>query len=128
LRQLLLLKYGEEFIDRKRRVSQGQSLVAQRFAAAGRGHVELVVDEVVRMNDINPICSQGGLREILQVEGHDRIGVAANRRRQNVPVIGIREPQAIDETFITGDLGIPDMGIHEVTDCDQLFLADFSFL
>jgi len=57
---------------------------------------EQLDQEAVGMTGPDSVRVSSLVRKVFQVEGHDRVGTAADCRGENVPVLGIT-PQLIDE-------------------------------
>ena len=53
--------------------------------------IEQMQDELIRMLSNDAVISQDARWEIIQVESYDHVGLAANGRRQYMPIIGIRQ-------------------------------------
>lgn len=56
----------------------------------------MAYDEIIGVLCFEPQWVQNIVREVVQVEGDDGIGPADNRRRQDVPIIGIRQIELLD--------------------------------
>lgn len=59
---------------------------------------EQLDQEAVGMTGPDSVRVSSLVRKVFQVEGHDRVGTAADCRGENVPVLGIA-PQLIDEVI-----------------------------
>lgn len=68
----------------------------------------------------DPVPSQRGGGKVLQVLGHDDIGPAVNRSRQDVPVMGIGQGERRNQFVKARHQRIAHVEIHQVADPGQL--------
>jgi hypothetical protein len=62
-----------------------------------RSQVDHVPNKLVRMLRPDAVAAEDGIRKIAPVASNDNVGAADNRRRQDVPVIGIGSVRARSE-------------------------------
>lgn len=74
--------------------------------------VKLMRNESVGMLHLNVELSQVGLREIVEVEGHDRIRVAHDCRGENMSIIWVRKHQGCHQWLVTSHQAVRDRRIH----------------
>ena len=75
--------------------------------------LEQVRRELVRMLRPDAVGSQRGFREVGEIEGHDQRHPRGNRRRQNVPVVGVRQRERGDQSGVLGDVPVPSPAVHQ---------------
>ena len=76
--------------------------------------IEQMQDELIRMLSNDAVISQDARWEIIQVESHDHVGLAANGRRQYMPIIGIRQIQTVDQTLVARHQAIGNALVHQL--------------
>lgn len=74
--------------------------------------------ESVRMPGFDAKRRKPGGRKVVQVLGHDQIGVRGDCRSKHMAVIGIREIESLDERLVAGDQAVPNTRIHH---CSRTF-------
>lgn len=89
-----------------------------------RIEIEEVLDKHVGVLRLKSERLQYVGREVLLVEGHDHVGVTANRGREDVPVIGVRKGQAADKNLMPRHQRIGNGPVHQVRGSVDLLGAE----
>ena len=71
-------------------------------------------DELIGVDGLDVESLQNRGWKIHQVERDDQRNPAMNRRRQDVPIVGIGQSQRRDEGLVFGDEAIRNVFIHEL--------------
>ncbi len=100
------------FLDGFPWVIQAAPMALHRSARRARGEVNALPDEVVRELGLDSVSRQHVRRKVHEIRRDDCVCRNTNRRRENVPVIRIRQGAAWDEFDKPVDDAVDNGGIH----------------
>ena len=112
-RQSLALQRIEIVSSRLRRFLQPGAVLAKSRNDLALVQVDQVDDECIGVPRLYPEGRQPRRRKVLQVSCDNDIRVAADGRRQDMPVAGIGQVQAVDQCLVARDEAVGRMGIHQ---------------
>ena len=92
-----------------------------RRADNGRGEVDQVSDELVRVLCLNAELAEKFRWEIVEVESDDHRGRSTDCRRKDVTIIGIGQRESFDKVLVPGDAAVADVGVHQLAGALELF-------
>jgi hypothetical protein len=69
-----------------------------------------------RSNEIARVsaCSEARRREVVQVEGHDRLRTSADRGSEHVPIIGVGKNETVDQSLEPADHAVRYRSRHQL--------------
>lgn len=120
LREALLFKYVEHFLNSLRRVTECQALPPRCQENLLGRLLQLVPDEVVRMLGLNLVHLQRGLREVFQVERDNHVSPPSDCRRQDVSVVLVRQSEYGYQTLIACHKTAEHVLVHQISCAFQL--------
>ena len=85
---------GGELERTLRRPAQSRPHRLDRRQRVELTQLELVQQEIIRVLRLDVVAKKHHLWKVLEIERHDRVSVARDRRGQNVPIIGVGQRQA----------------------------------
>jgi len=97
-----------------RRFPQGIAEPLERSDNCPLVGAEKAENEDIRMNGLDFKISKGFIREITQVHCYDNARAAMHRRRQNVPIIGIRQRDRLDQVLVAVDACVLKVHGHQL--------------
>jgi hypothetical protein len=107
---------GKVFLDRHGWFFQACSMLLRGGAHDVRSQVELIREKRIGGLRFDAVWLERLGGKVLQVGGHDDVGAAPDRRRENMNVAGVRQRQRGDEGLVAGDQTVPDVRVHQVAD------------
>lgn len=121
--QPLLFVCRNEFVRALWRISQSSAGSLDNGEHSDRIEIVLGKQEVVGVKDIDLMRRHRFFREILQVEGHDRIGMPDDCAGEHVPVVGIGEVKGVDQVFVMFNEAVFDGIIHQLDGPGKLLVC-----
>lgn len=90
----------KQLIDGDGRILEAPALIAHCGTYSTGVDVEQVTDELIGMLCLDPIRSERVFRKVLEVVGDDDTRLTPDSSRKDVPVVGVRQFQSLDQAFV----------------------------
>ena len=106
-------KRGKILVRRLRRPPEARPVEPDRLENGVRVIVPESTNELIRVDSLDVELFEDRSREIGEIECDEEARPAVNRRRQDVPVVGVGEDECRDEGLVPAHEAIRDMLIHK---------------
>jgi hypothetical protein len=96
------------------RTGQRRDLLVKRREDHAWPEVELVEQELVGVRGLDPAILQSCRWEVLEVEGHQRLGMPSDRSGQDVPIVLVGQVEAGNEVLLADHGCVFEGCVHEL--------------
>lgn len=113
--QGLRLQRVEIVLRRFRRIVESGAAIPGCDNDGGSVQSELLVQEVVRMDNVERITARHCQRKVSEVHRDDAVGAGVDGCREDVPIIGVWKIQGRYQVFVTLDEAAEHRVVHQLT-------------